>query len=76
MDSILFEGDCEIDSSLLDSLKNILCSVGSLQFLSDFCTFRKLLNEVEGSGANVKECRKAAVNILCNLIRKNLIPKR
>jgi len=67
VDSILFDGDCQIEPSLLESLKNAIPCADRLLFLNGFCDFRKLMDKKDYRGA---------VAQLCVLIRNDLIPKR
>ena len=67
LDKILFEGNCEIEPSVLDSLRNAIPCADRLLFLSGFCDFRKMM-----------ECQdyRGAISQLCHLIKENLIPNR
>lgn len=67
VDKILFEGDCKIEPSLLESLRNAIPCSDRLTFLSGFCDFRKLMDKQDYSNAIVK---------LCQLIQEDVIPKR
>ncbi|CAL8074411.1 unnamed protein product [Orchesella dallaii] len=67
VDQILFEGDCQIEPSLLESLRNAIPCSDRLVFLSGFCDFRKLMD---------KHDYPNAVGKLCQLIKEDMIPKR
>lgn len=67
VDKILFEGDCRIEPSLLESLRTAIPCSDRLIFLGGFCEFRKLIDS-----KNYSE----AIGKLCQLIQENLIPNR
>jgi hypothetical protein len=67
LDVILVDGTCDIEQSLLESLRNALPCADRLLFLTGFCDFRKMMDRKDLRGA---------VSQLCHLIKENLIPTR
>ena len=67
VDTILFQGDCEIEPALLDSLRHSIPCADRLIFLSGYCDFKKFLFQ--------KNYRDAMAQ-LCQLINDDLIPSK